>query len=336
MTLHNNYNQYDYDHEYSETMERFGLLDRKTRRRKGRANPKAEQQSKAEIVAQLTEDASGLEGGFQITYKPKRFEEGWLLDSLRVFYDQGLIVDVLTQVKGGKEASVYLCRATPDTGLGLVAAKVYRPRQFRNLSNDAMYREGREILSSEGGIIKRRDGREMRAMKKKTGFGAELLHESWLMYEHGTMQQLHRMGAAVPKPIATGSNAMLMEYLGDEQMAAPILHAVSLDQAEAHRLFTEVMRNVELMIKNELIHGDLSAFNILYWAGQITLIDFPQVTMAMSNRNAYNIFRRDITRVCEYFQGQGVPCDAQEIADRLWWEHIGVEPGHKMTDEEPL
>lgn len=334
MNLLNEYeDEYGHDEEYIEQMERFGLLDRKARRRKGRANPKEKQQSEAQVVAQLTEDASGLEGGFQISYTPKRFEEGWLLDSLRVFYDQGLIVDVLSQVKGGKEASVYLCRANPETKLGLVAAKVYRPRQFRNLSNDAMYREGREILSSDGGIIKRRDGREMRAMKNKTGFGAELLHESWLMYENGTLQTLHKMGAAVPKPIAAGSNALLMEYVGDVQMAAPILHSVSLEQAEAHALFTEVMRNVELMIKNELIHGDLSAFNILYWEGKITLIDFPQVTMALSNRNAYNIFRRDITRVCEYFQGQGVPSNAQEITDRLWWEYIGVEPNHKMTDD---
>ncbi|MCB0109772.1 MAG: hypothetical protein KDE53_27810 [Caldilineaceae bacterium] len=327
----------DYD-ETTEYLDRFGLLDRNERRqskRKAKAAPKAKN-AQAHMVAQLTEDVAGLEGGFQISYHPQRFEEGWLLDSLRIFYDQGLIVDVLSQVKGGKEASVYLCKANPATGLDLVAAKVYRPRQFRNLRNDAMYREGREMLSSEGGVIKRRENREARAMRKKTSFGQELTHSSWLLYEYGTLQRLHGMGAAIPRPISNGGNAILMEYLGDERMAAPILHSVSLERAEAHELFTEVLRNIELMLKAELIHGDLSAFNILYWQGKVTLIDFPQITAALSNRNAYKIFQRDVVRVCEYFQSQGLDCNGEELADSLWWKHIGVKPGHMLTDDDPV
>lgn len=314
-------------------MDQFGLLDRDVRRSR-KANVKQKpKKSQAEIVSQLTENAAGLEAGFQITYKPMLFETQWLLDSLRVFYDQGLIVDVLSQVKGGKEANVYLCKANPDTGLDLVAAKVYRPRQFRNLRNDIVYREGREIMSSEGGIVKRRDSRSMRAMKKKTGFGAELLHGSWIMYEFGTLQRLHGLGAAVPKPIAHGENAILMDYIGDAKMAAPALHGVALAPAEREPLFAEVLRNIELMLKHELIHGDLSAFNILYWNGKVTLIDFPQVTMAVSNRSGYRIFHRDVQRVCEYFQSQGVACNPTELSEKLWWHYIGVEPGRMMTDE---
>ncbi|MBX3012405.1 MAG: hypothetical protein KF832_12900 [Caldilineaceae bacterium] len=333
MTYNHAYMNDSHHDDQDEIMDRFGLLDREERRARKPKNKQKAKKSQNEIVAQLTESAAGLEGGFQTTYIPARFEAVWLLDSLRVFYDQGLIVDVISQVKGGKEASVYLCKANPDTGLDLLAAKVYRPRQFRNLSNDMMYREGREILSSEGGIVKRRDSRSMRAMKKKTGFGAELLHGSWLMYEFGTLQRLHGMGAAVPKPIAHGENAILMEYIGNAKMAAPALHAVTLAPEERQPLFAEVMRNIELMLKHELIHGDLSAFNILYWEGKVTLIDFPQVTMAVSNRNAYNIFQRDVLRVCEYFQGQGIACSPTAMAEKLWWDYIGVEPGRMMSDE---
>jgi RIO kinase 1 len=68
----------------------------------------------------------------------------------------------------------------------------------------------------------------------------------------------------------------------------------------------------------DLIHGDLSAYNILYWDGRITLIDFPQVTSRESNRSAEFILRRDITRVCDYFAGYGVGCNANEIMERLW------------------
>jgi RIO kinase 1 len=277
--------------------------------------------SRRQILGEIV-DSDRIETGLKISYTPARFEAEWLLNSLRPFFERGLIEDVLAQVKGGKEANVYLCKAAPATGLHLLAAKVYRPRQFRNLSNDAMYREGREILGGNGVIKQRDDSREMRAMKKKTAFGAELLHGSWLNHEYSTLEKLHRLGAAVPQPIAAAENAMLMHYIGDLGQPAPALHGIQLPVNEVHPLFAETVRNIELMLSQGLIHGDLSAFNILYWHGQITLIDFPQVTVAQKNSNAYKILRRDVQRVCEYFASQGFSINPHAIAEQLWRKHI--------------
>src|SRR5215510_11545817 len=66
--------------------------------------------SSSQIVAELAEPV-GLEAGFVTTYQPARYEEEWLKTSLRMFYEEHLIRDVLAQVKGGKEASVYRCAA---------------------------------------------------------------------------------------------------------------------------------------------------------------------------------------------------------------------------------
>src|SRR5690606_24652950 len=140
-----------------------------------------------------------LEGGFETTYKPSKYEAEWLLGSIRGFYDQSLITDVLGQVKGGKEASVYRCEAHESTGEDMIAAKVYRPRKFRQLRNDAMYREGRGVMSTDGGDITERNKREHRALQKKSAFGMQLAHTSWIMYEYTTLQKLYEVGAAVPK-----------------------------------------------------------------------------------------------------------------------------------------
>ena len=59
-------------------------------------------------------------------------------------------------------------------------------------------------------------------------------------------------------------------------MAAPTLNQVSLEPEEAVPLLKEVLRNIELMLQHGLIHGDLSAYNILHWAGEITLMIFPR------------------------------------------------------------
>ncbi len=75
------------------------------------------------------------------------------------------------------------------------------------------------------------------------------------------------------------------------------------------------------MLVNHRVHGDLSAYNILYYEGKISLIDFPQVIDPDENRNAYAIFRRDILRLCEYFQAQGLRCNPGRLADDLWQKH---------------
>jgi RIO kinase 1 len=315
---------------------RFGLSQgqRKSARKQSR-----KQGNKATEVASIAE-VTGLEGGFHPTYQPGPFEAGWLLDSLGSFYNQHYITDVLGSIKGGKEASVYRCVADPmlqvvppeGSNLPLVAAKVYRPRQFRNLRNDKMYRDGRQILTADGRPVKATDHRLMRAIGKKTATGVQVSHTSWLMYEFTTLQRLKQFGAAVPEVYAVNDNALLMGYLGDEVIAAPTLNGVRLEYDEASRLFEEVLFNIELMLKHGLIHGDLSAYNILYWEGKITLIDFPQVTYSHTNPQAYTIFARDVRRVCEYFAQQGVRAKPEPIIAKLWSNHAATDPNDIAAD----
>lgn len=303
--------------------------DRKAARRQ--TGKQASGQAHAEQFAALAEP-TGIEGGFKITYQPARFEAVWLLESLRSFYDQHLISDVHAQVKGGKEANVYRCAAHPSVGPTLLAAKVYRPRQFRNLRNDKQYREGRMVLTAEGRPVKTTDHRLMRAIGKKTATGVEVMHTSWLMYEYTTLERLHALGAAVPQPFAMNSNTVLMSYHGDERIAAPTLNGVRLPRDEAETLFEEVLRNIALMLQQGLIHGDLSAYNILYWEGKITIIDFPQVTPSQTNTHAYGILRRDVTRVCEYFAQQGVRRNSAVITNDLWNRYAAPDPDDVAAD----
>lgn len=173
----------------------------------------------------------------------------------------------------------------------------------------------------DGTTINDSDFREMRAITKGTSFGRQVMHSSWLMHEYKTLETLFDAGAAVPKPWAIGDNVILMDYIGDSAMAAPTLNTVHLAEDEAEPLFNEVMRNVRLMLQHGMIHGDLSAYNVLYNAGRIVLIDFPQVTDINTNTNAHFILRRDITRICEYFAQQGVARDPVMLSEELWFDY---------------
>jgi RIO kinase 1 len=284
-------------------------------------------ESKKQVAdAKLFVRAQEISREFKFTYKAARFEEAWLLDSLVEIAEHKWISDVLRKVKGGKEASVYLCTSGVAVDVPLLAAKIYRPRMLRNLKNDQQYRTGRADLDESGNVII--DDGTLHAMQKRTAFGEEVRHQSWIAYEFTTLEALHAAGADVPKPYAMEKNAILMSYVGDLSNAAPVLNSVNLELDEAKPLYERVVRNIDLMLTHGRIHGDLSAYNILYWNGDITLIDFPQVVIPDSNPASWNIFLRDVTRICQYFSAQGMDCDARRLAADLWTSH-----GHKIVQE---
>lgn len=287
---------------------------RQPRKRKPNHKPKLDRAAQIGAVAEV----GAMEDGFNTTYKPGLFEEGWLLSSLKPFQDMGLLADVLGRVKGGKEANVYRCEASEMAGGGLLAAKVYRPQMFRTMKNDHVYREGRNILNSGGAALKKTDHREMRAIGKKTAYGQEVMHTSWLMHEFKTLQQLHEAGADVPKPIASAANGILMSFVGDERLSAPTLGELRLDEDEAQAAFETVERNLRLMLELGIVHGDLSPYNLLYWEEQVILIDFPQVISVEGNPNARDLFRRDVKRLADYFSACGVDTDTDRLFASLW------------------
>lgn len=293
----------------------------------GARTSKKRQSKKQEVDARLFIRAQSVSQKFQFTYKAARFEEAWLFDSLTELAEQLWIGDVLRKAKAGKEASVYLCAPGPAARESkFVAAKVYRPRMLRNLKNDQVYRDGRTDLDGEGKRVYR--DADLHAIQKRSAHGEELRHQSWIAHEFAAMEELFAAGADIPRPYARTGNTIAMDFVGDDLGPAPTLNEVALEPDEVQPLFERTIRNVEILLAHGFIHGDLSAYNILYWAGEIKLIDFPQVVSPKDNRNAFNIFVRDVTRICEYFHRQGLKSDPRRLALDLWTRH-----GYKPREE---
>ncbi len=229
-------------------------------------------------------------------------------EALEPFIDKGLISEVITTVKSGKEAVVYCCRAGDALDVDLVAAKVYKPRSFRSFRNDAVYREGRVILNR----------RDARAYAKRTEHGRAVGSSLWTNHEWETLQLLYAAGADVPAPIAHSSGALLLEFIGDVEAAAPTLKGCDLSPAEAHAVYERILDNVQLWLANYIVHADLSAFNVLYWEGRATAIDFPQAVDPRFNGNAYSLLLRDLENINRYFARYGVTQDASELTERFW------------------
>ncbi len=280
-------------------------------------------ESSPEVQRWLQEHAvetGGVKAPFDPTLLSGRRDRDWILSSLAHFYHEDLIADVLQVVKSGKEATVFCCAADPATGAELLAAKIYRPRMFRSLSNDAVYRESRTQHDVDGGVV-RGDGRRRRAGKNTRGRAAQV--RSWIDFEFETQQILHAAGASVPRPWSRMGNAVLMDYVGDADGPAPLLYEVRIDPADAPALFEGVIREIELWLACDRVHGDLSAYNILYWAGRLTIIDFAQALDPRHNPAVFELFARDVERVYRYFARYGVAADPGAIAISLWRRYMG-------------
>jgi RIO kinase 1 len=231
-----------------------------------------------------------------------------LSEAIEPLIDDELIGEVLYPVKSGKEATLYCCSGGTRAPADLVAVKVYKPQQYRSFRNDSIYQEGRLILNA----------RDRRAAAKRTRHGREVQSTLWTNSEYETLRVLHRAGAGVPRPLARTGGAVAMEWIGDADGPAPQLKDVSLNISEAARLFDQLIRDIELWLACNVVHGDLSAYNILLHGDRAVTIDFPQAIDPRANGNAERLLLRDIEHVCQHFSRHGVRGDAYALADDLW------------------
>jgi RIO kinase 1 len=241
-------------------------------------------------------------------------------DAFAHFLDEGLIEQVLRPIKSGKEASVHLCRANPrTTGETLAALKVFHPLDRRDFRDEQLYRNGEFI----------KERRIRAALDKKTRFGRQVQGGLWVNREWETLSALSSFAAPVPRPIERTDDAILMTYIGDLDDAAPQLRSIEPDDDHAAQaLFDQTIRAVELMLFHDVVHGDLSPYNLLVWEDTITVIDFPQAVDAKKNRHAEAFLLRDVERVVDHFAKHGVQADAHRIAADLWtsWTFADLVP----------
>jgi RIO kinase 1 len=243
-----------------------------------------------------------IPGALTLTHDIVPYEE------IASFYDEGFITNVLFAIKSGKEATVYCAEAHAGRPERYYALKHYRPLAHRAFRNDAVYQEGRFG----------RETRDVRAMRTKTRKGRIFQFGSWIDHEYAMLHRLHAAGADVPRPIAAGTHGLLLEFIGDGGVPAPMLAAVRLDSASAIHLLKRLLDNVATMLALHAVHGDLSAYNVLYWKGRPIIIDFPQAIDARVNPNASMLLSRDVANVCRYFARYGADGDPVEIAAELW------------------
>jgi RIO kinase 1 len=224
---------------------------------------------------------------------------GWLVTELAaVDEDLGLL-------KTGKEADVHLLRRALPAGRRacLLAAKRYRDGDHRLFHRDASYLEGRRVRAS----------REMRAMRRRSDFGRNLIAQRWAVAEFAALSRLWEGGAPVPYPVQRIGTEVLMEFVGEaDGTAAPRLQQLRPGPKELADLWQQLLGAMVLLARGGWTHGDLSAYNLLVHGGELVMIDLPQLVDVVTNPQGVAFLQRDVQAVCRWFAARGLPADAAD------------------------
>jgi RIO kinase 1 len=217
------------------------------------------------------------------------FDRETLLSVYKMFKD-GIIDTVEFPISTGKEGNVFLCSG-PD---GSVALKVYRvsTSTFKHISKyivgDPRFR----------GVQKNR--------KKVINM--------WARKEYRNLERMTSGGVRVPKALACHNNMIAMEYIGTEEMPAPLLKDVFLDSPD--EIFDDIVENLRKIVDVGLVHGDLSEYNILMDGDVPVIIDVGQ-GVPLEHSMAEEWLQRDIENITRYFVKLGIDAEIEDVSKRV-------------------
>ena len=221
-------------------------------------------------------------------------------------------------LRPGKEAQIDLIRRTgADGSTCLLVQKRYVPRtvsakgelealgieRASAFRHDVQYREGRQFRKS----------RDRRAVERMSSYGRRLMQDRWTGHEHRVMTALWEAGLRVPYPVSYSEDTFVLEYVGDGDGAAPQLARAHLDADELAEAARQLEAGLALMVGEGWVHGDLSAYNLLWWDGELWFIDFPQALDLAANPQGLNFLHRDVTNVAQWFTQKGHPIDGEAL-----------------------
>lgn len=215
------------------------------------------------------------------------FDKSTLMAVYRLM-NAGVIGSLYGAVKSGKEAKIV--RGVAPKGEEL-AVKIY-------LTVSAEFKRGM-LPYLEGDVRFRRVRRDTRSLIR-----------SWALKEYKNLGKAYEIGLRVPKPYAIEQNILVMEFIGENGAPAPILKDV-LPQHPA-KTYRQLLNFIKVLYRRgELVHGDLSEYNVMMKGNEPVIFDMSQAVL-LSHPMAHQMLKRDIFNLNRFFQKLGVKVRSED------------------------
>jgi len=187
----------------------------------------------------------------------------------------------------GKEANVFVARTNTEKK---VIVKIYR---LENCSFNKMY----DYLKQDPRYL------SMRKNRRDIVF-------SWVQREYRNLL-LAREAISVPTPIIFKNNIIVMEMIGN-----PAQELKDKKPKDPKKFLDLIIKNISSLWKQGLVHGDLSAFNILNNEEKPIFIDFSQTTTTKSF-DAKDLLLRDLKNIKQFFAKLKVNLDVDTTYEKI-------------------
>lgn len=196
----------------------------------------------------------------------------------------------------GKEADVYLADSGASIAGDLVVLKIFRV-ETSNFDNRVDYMFGDPRFDK----IRKNNVYEMVT--------------TWCKKEFGNLKIAQMAEIHAPIPYYFKDNVLAIEFIGTDSTPSQTMKSVRLEEPE--EVLDTILSDMKKLYAAELVHGDVSEYNILIKEGVPYLIDFGQAVV-LNHPNANKFLERDVHNIITYFSKKyGIKRDAAKELARI-------------------
>lgn len=200
---------------------------------------------------------------------------------LSKFFNKGIIEKLDFVIARGKEADLYIANAGASDA---VRGNEYVILKFFRIETSSFFKMADYMLG---------DPRFTKISPSKYGIVRE-----WCKKEFGNLKIAQYAGVRAPVPFMFNGSILAMSLIGKESTAAPQLKDTALE--DPTRVLRLILSDIKKLYKNNLVHADISEYNILISDGIPYMIDFGQAVV-LKHPNAMKFLHRDVTNILDYF-----------------------------------
>uniref|UniRef100_A0A8C4NC89 Serine/threonine-protein kinase RIO3 n=1 Tax=Eptatretus burgeri TaxID=7764 RepID=A0A8C4NC89_EPTBU len=134
----------------------------------------------------------------------------------------------------------------------------------------------------------------------------------WAEKECRNLHRMRHVGLRCPEVLLLKKHVLVISFIGEGCVPAPKLVEVKLNPQEMQEAYGQVRQMMRTLYQEcHLVHADLSAYNLLWFVGQVWMIDVSQ-SVDTTHPHALEFLYRDCRNVTQFFQKAGIHDNVNE------------------------
>jgi RIO kinase 1 len=218
------------------------------------------------------------------------------LQNLRKMFSRKVVSEVSFLISTGKEADVYVAHSGDAVEKRFVALKVFRietssfAKRIDYITGDPRFDKVKNDLYNMAIV--------------------------WCKKEYSNLRIAHDAGIDVPEPYGFVGNMLAMEFIGDDS-GTPAKRLKDTDLDQPQKVLHRILGFMEKLNKVNLVHADLSEYNVLMRSGKPYIIDMGQAVMRGHPKYA-EFMERDVINILHYFRKRyAIDMDYEVVLEKL-------------------